>query len=266
MRTENEIITRWLSKPASQRTEEVASLSHETHRIPDPYLFLVINGLLLSPSNSMPVERIVSQHGAVEEKEYEALQKIQAWASCNENGTALWFSPPAEADHLRPNLKIVISEIMHSSERGKILFNRALVLDVDGQTALTIANHFSGDIIWDAEELRANPRFLTSSERQIWLEILSRYTSQTRYIFESEDLRLKEATLRKASGVTTLKQAQRRGLIGQYPDSCGAFSYFFTHAESSYPCPKCGRGIPKGQGITVCPHCGARKEDYSHCD
>jgi len=38
-----------------------------------------------------------------------------------------------------------------------------------------------------------------------------------------------------------------------------------TNYEASFNCPKCHRAIPSGYGITVCPHCGARKEDYGKC-
>jgi len=35
----------------------------------------------------------------------------------------------------------------------------------------------------------------------------------------------------------------------------------------TFDCPRCEGKIPSGQGITICPHCGARKEDYgTTCD
>lgn len=40
----------------------------------------------------------------------------------------------------------------------------------------------------------------------------------------------------------------------------------WSGAEGEYfECPKCQGHIAKGKGITVCPHCGARKEDYGNC-
>lgn len=40
----------------------------------------------------------------------------------------------------------------------------------------------------------------------------------------------------------------------------------WSGAEGEYfECPRCQGHIPKGKGITVCPHCGARKEDYGNC-
>jgi hypothetical protein len=52
--------------------------------------------------------------------------------------------------------------------------------------------------------------------------------------------------------------------------SPGLFNNIFTKAatpnhENSFDCPKCQKAIPSGLGITVCPHCGARKEDYGKC-
>ncbi len=50
----------------------------------------------------------------------------------------------------------------------------------------------------------------------------------------------------------------------------GIFDTIFTNAavskhESSFNCPKCHKAISSGLRITVCPHCGAKKEDYKKC-
>lgn len=50
----------------------------------------------------------------------------------------------------------------------------------------------------------------------------------------------------------------------------GIFDTIFANAaisnhEYSFNCPRCLKAIPSGHGITVCPHCGARKEDYGKC-
>ncbi len=50
----------------------------------------------------------------------------------------------------------------------------------------------------------------------------------------------------------------------------GIFDTIFTNAavsnhESSFSCPSCHEAIPSGHGIIICPHCGARKEDYRKC-
>jgi rubrerythrin len=66
---------------------------------------------------------------------------------------------------------------------------------------------------------------------------------------------------------------EERGLMGEKGGSCAkatAFSKFSENSqnissESFFECPKCHGAIPSGHGITVCPHCGARKEDYGNC-
>lgn len=40
----------------------------------------------------------------------------------------------------------------------------------------------------------------------------------------------------------------------------------YLGAEAAdFDCPRCKGKIESGKGITVCPHCGARKEDYGNC-
>lgn len=72
------------------------------------------------------------------------------------------------------------------------------------------------------------------------------------------------------------KRVYEMNLLGASPVSCppilgktSAFGIFFESArllfESSFPCPKCERLIPSGKGVIVCPHCGAKKEEYKTC-
>jgi hypothetical protein len=58
--------------------------------------------------------------------------------------------------------------------------------------------------------------------------------------------------------------------LGNLNKNLGIFDTMFANAatpnyERSFNCPKCHKAIPSGLGITVCPHCGARKEDYGKC-
>lgn len=57
-----------------------------------------------------------------------------------------------------------------------------------------------------------------------------------------------------------------RGSCG-FSGKIGGEAMTWLGAEEAYfECPKCQGKIPKGKGITTCPHCGARKEDYGKCD
>ncbi|MBU0572784.1 hypothetical protein KKH23_02390 [Patescibacteria group bacterium] len=58
--------------------------------------------------------------------------------------------------------------------------------------------------------------------------------------------------------------------LGGFKNNSGIFDTVFSSAatsnhESSFSCPSCHKAIPSGLGITVCPHCGAKKEDYGKC-
>ena len=84
-------------------------------------------------------------------------------------------------------------------------------------------------------------------------------------------------------GALLEQEAARAGFKMQLTGSCGisntlllskeqTFSPFDTlfsgHAEHTkhFDCPRCKGPIPSGLGITVCPHCGAKKENYRKCN
>ena len=95
----------------------------------------------------------------------------------------------------------------------------------------------------------------------------------------------KDAYERVIIGAAMEKAMSFSGIIFQTNGSCGIsnqgaleifkrnpgiFNSIFTKAtmsfqERSFSCPKCHKAIPSGLGITVCPHCGAKKEDYGKC-
>jgi hypothetical protein len=261
--TRLQVIQNWVVTPASQIEEEFASLSHETNRIPDPYIFLVGRKKLLSPSNGLPIEDSVTRDTITQNREFEAFEQIQKWAVEETHGMAIWFSPPEPYE----NLKIVSSEIAYTLSGEKVLFNRAIVLDVDRKTSLEIADKYPGEKITDAEDLRRSPKFLSSQDAENWTLPLSLYTDQIKLVESGEDLLIKVDTLSKTQGIVTREHAQSAGLIGRNSDSCSIFGIFFANAEKSFPCPRCHKAIPSGMGITKCPFCGVTKEEAgSTCD
>ena len=71
----------------------------------------------------------------------------------------------------------------------------------------------------------------------------------------------------QAKGSCGISNQEALGIIKRNP---GIFNTVFATAaissqEHSFNCPRCQKVIPSGLGITVCPHCGARKEDYGKC-
>ena len=58
--------------------------------------------------------------------------------------------------------------------------------------------------------------------------------------------------------------------LGGFKKTSGIFDTVFDNVatsnhESSFDCPRCHKPISSGFGITTCPHCGAKKEDYGKC-
>ncbi len=267
---QSEVLQEWVLAPASQQSENLASKSHETRRIPDPYIFICKNGKLVSPSNMEPVEEHIDRRNYTEEMEFQAFLKIQEWSAKNESGISLWFSPPDYYDCL----KIISSELLYSTE-GKIIFNRAIVLDVDFKTSIEIANRLSDLKYQNPEDLRLNPIFLSLKQELVWLDVLAEYTNQVSLIKSGEDLQIKRDTLKQTTHIFTRTssvweaeiEARRQDLIGEFVDSCAtssnsAFNTLLNNAlgETFFECPKCHGAIPSGLGITTCPHCGLTKE------
>ena len=271
---ERETIQNWIVNPASQSTENLASKSHETKRIPDPYIFLLKNNKLVSPSNFKPIEDNIDQRNYIEQIEYLAFLKIQDLVAKNNEGTIFWFSPPSADGY--SVLKIVASTIFISQDEHKGIFNRAIVLDVDSKTSLEIADQISETEFLDIEELRANPILINKLDSAMWLAILSRYTNQIEMIKSGQDVIIKTQTLNKVGKIYSYTsnvyeaeiEAKRMDLIGEYQDSCNtigssrsAFGKLFENALGSFfECPGCFGKIASGQGITKCPHCGLTKE------
>jgi rubrerythrin len=71
----------------------------------------------------------------------------------------------------------------------------------------------------------------------------------------------------QAKGSCGISNQEALGSLKRNP---GIFNTMFAKAatsnhESFFNCPRCHKAISSGLGITVCPHCGAKKEDYGKC-
>lgn len=249
----------------SQDVEFKASLSLETQRIPDPYHYYFKEGKLYSPITKAPVEDSITIDNPMEEAESAAFQKIQKWFSECEEGSVVWISPSNSRD---VSTKIIISEIVDTS-LNKRLRNRAVCLDLNHEECLLLAKKIGlTDNISDSE-LASYPLFPHLSSQEL-VRVLEEYTPrQADLIRSGEDFLIKERVKAElALGYPVL--------IGPYAPSCASgpssafnvmFGDSFNMSESFFDCPKCHGPIPSGRGITTCPHCKARKEDYQGgCD
>lgn len=271
--TAEKILIEWVVSPSSQNSENMASRSHETNRIPDPYVFVVKDEKIRSPSNNLPIENQILRRDTLEELEFQAFLKIQDWANSNNEGMILWFSPPSEYGYSA--LKVVSTKILNLLGQ-KILFNRAIVIDgVNEEESINFANSLSPEKFYDTETLRYTPIPLDKNSEEKWLDTLSKYTPQVELIRTSQDVEIKTNTLLVtekivySSPIEAEKQAREQNLIGDKKDSCqrnnsgSAFNVMSNGVDSDkfFECPKCHGLIPSGFGITTCPHCGLTKEE-----
>jgi len=268
----------------TQLVENIASDSHETRRIPDPYIFPLRDKKLLTPNGTI-IENNIRNDSALDSVELKAFLKIQDWAESNDEGTAYWFSPPFLGKYDKG--KVVASQILYDLDGQKILFNRAIDLDVDTKTILSIANNISektgSELITDPELLRQTPIFSRGGQLEILLDEISAYTDQNQMVEEGTDIDLKIETyskllvIEKMSGFlysnTSGSQyfhahqiAEEEGLIGKHIGSCGqgvklsafeAFSEGGSQEKWDYHsgvCRVCGNSTEVGP-CSICRTC-----------
>lgn len=278
----------WDDKPIEQVIEEFISFGTETKRIPDRYKFLV-KDKLISPITEKPIENSIEKNSPIGEIEFEAFKKIQDFSINNKTGTAIWISPLLE--NVYPSSKIIFSSIDYENGE-KILFNCSLVIDVNKEECLDLANLISiseGIKFESVDEIRRNPIFMDTKMAASWMESLIKLTHQLERE-ENEQLQLKykqvqSMILNMPMNLNRYQQAEylvqqglQNGILGKAKTSCSgtikedsmtATETFSENSidlnESFFECPKCHRPIPSGKGITTCPHCGAKKEDYATC-
>lgn len=283
MSKELDFIQSCLSIHPSQLVENIASDSHETRRIPDPYIFLVKDKKILT-LNGEVIEKSIRNDSSLDSMELKAFLEIQDWAENNNQGTAFWFSPPFPGKYDKG--KVVASQI-YNFDNQKVLFNRNIVLDVNSKTILLIANNISekmgSDLINDPELLRQTPIFSEHNQLEVLLDEISAYTDQNQMVEEGTDIDSKTVTyskllvIEKTSGFlysnTSDSQylyahqiAEEEGLIGKHIGSCGqgvklsafeAFSEGGVQEKWSYHsgvCRVCGNSTEVGP-CSICRTC-----------
>ena len=292
-------ITAWQSKPKEQVIEELASLSLETKRIPDPYHFLITrDGELFSPSAQCRIKDVVEDKtGPLGSLEYQAVCSIEEWAASSNEGAIAWVSPPHPGVY--PASKIIISEIEHTKGNKK-LFNRAIILDFGERKCLEFAQNlaqFSQNrpLLSQPDQIRSTP-FILNTQGKSWINILEQLIDDPALwngVRKGEDQRAKKEALREATRVqkdlfiaseqymfpSDETQMAVLQILGPKPGSCPirfarrktAFRTFSENARtfggsiSKDPdycqnCPVCGGEIACVVRVGgSCPKCGAVK-------
>ena len=267
-----------LQKPPRQDVENSASDIHESNRFPDPYLYLEKYGKLLTPTGEF-VEKVVEKDSYLGKIELKAIETTQDWAKDASEGTVIWFSPPFPGKY--PVSKFIISEISYY-KNIKILFNRNVVLDINANSLLNLANTLSDSFhTHNPEVLRATPIFPKENELERWLVSLSPQTNQVEMMRNNHDIQKKMETYASVNDIlqsinvagdniypTLYALAKEQGLIGKSIGSCGLsnMTSFEAILQNSITikkdilectCPVCGEKVnaPIRNGRVHCPEC-----------
>ncbi len=254
----------------SQTTEEHASRVLETHRIPDPYYFLIDkDGDLFSPSAHLKVKEKIDTSTGVGVLEAQAFETISKWAYGVESGAAAWISPPRPY----PVSKVIISEIVKMNGIKRVL-NRAIVLDIDGRECLGLGQRLSSyssnrPFLTHLEQLRSNPIIMDTTNKT-WLEIMEEVMPNNplwESVRRGEEMLAKQQALAQAEAILSKypqsssfnnrRDREMQAMLGDKPESCPprlssgvgqtAFQVFSSHSLESdsmgslyFPCPACG--------------------------
>lgn len=273
-----------LRETPSQWVENVASESHETRRLPDPYVFYVRGDKLQTP-HGIDVENYLDKTSDLGRLEMIAFRQIQAWAAAANEGLAIWFSPPLGREN-EPTSKFIISKIIYLNSGDKVLFNRNIVLDIMGDELLILANALIPNTYISGEQmLRATPLFPNRENFERWLPKLGMITNQYEIAKADKDLTLKIETYRNIAKIKfnlseydLRDRVREMGLMGNFPGSCPPnletnsgfgelltpFQYFVNHSAVfsegktlDCTCPFCKKKVAAiiASGKIKCPSC-----------
>lgn len=209
-------IAAWENTLPEQLAEELASLSLETKRIPDPYSFLITDdGELFSPTANKKIKDSVEDKlSRLGNLEYQAVVSIEKWAAQSDEGAAVWLSPPLEGVY--PTAKIIISEIQLSGGI-KRLFNRALVFDFSEKECFELACNLANfsqnqPDFTNLDQVRSTPFILRKGAK--WMNILEELIDDSllwENVKRGKDKKAKKDALRQAT--TIQKQFFSRGIL-----------------------------------------------------
>ncbi|MCX6704057.1 MAG: hypothetical protein NTZ07_01280 [Candidatus Woesebacteria bacterium] len=294
--SEQKFIEECLTKPPTETVEDVSAVAHETNRIPDPRILIIKDGKILR-LDGIEADASIEKESYLGNLEYTAFREIKRWANTTDYGGTAWFSAPFPEDvpiekRFYPVSKIDLGTIRCSSNDEKILLKRAILLDIDSKTLLSIFNNFASKIgaqkLDTSEQMRSSPIPFREDQLSLLLEEIAVYTNQVQQVENGEDLKIKLATYSKletiyqeihfsthyshqAEYIYLRRRAEEERMIGDKSESCpgGTKTISQTFSEGSETssevkilnctCPSCHQKVEAiiFANVIHCPKCGA---------
>jgi hypothetical protein len=272
--SEQEFIETCLSTPPTETVEDVSAVAHETNRIPDPRILIIREGKILR-LDGIEADKSIEKESYLGKLEYSAFSEIKDWANTVNYGVSAWFSAPFPEDippekRFYPVSKIDIGAIRYSPNNEKILLKRAILLDIDSETLLSIFNNFADKINSQKldiyEKMRSSPVFFDEDQLSLLLEEIAIYTNQVQQVENGEDLRIKMKNYSKLETIykeiqsspnyshnreyiDLRRRAEEENMIGEKSESCPSMK---SESNSNNRNP----GIEGGKYVKNCGKCG----------
>lgn len=258
-----------------QPIHEIATCLQESARETDYYHYIEDrDGDLYSPTAQCKIKNVIYRNNYIGELEGQVFDEINNWFKKSREGVIAWISPMHPV-YYPLDSKIIISEI-NNYHGIKTLINRAIILDMNGQECLEMAQALAErstnrPYLESVHTVRSTPLFLNPDT---WIDIMSEVINAPELwqkVRTGQDIRIQTEALQQAQKVyqgEIVMDIRSLSCPVNFGLSTG-FRTFLNSAvmmENTFPCPRCERGIPSGRGITTCPHCGAKKEDYKKCN
>ena len=248
-------IEEWKTQDPKRLTAELISVNKETNRKPDVYHFGVENGLLIDPETQKPVLDFINPG-----VEYDVAEKLQSWASENNEGLAYWISPRNEQ---YPCEKIIIHRIAYTFKGKKVVLNSAILFDAELENPESLRETF-----FTREDNEENLFDILA-----WIEKVSgeKVETSSKQIGSRKQAEIFAEQIRNnVNPYLIIERMREVNFLGNNPISCPPSSGFIGFMLSRSPtvnlsesmkfvknCPKCGAVINTfiSKGYR-CPNCG----------
>jgi hypothetical protein len=247
-------------KKRSALAVEIASSLSESQRKVDTYFYYIKEERLYSPTHKMPV-----CESTISKSDKDLVEQIENWAKTNQEGVAVWISPPLEEGESQT--KLTLLEIMAKGQM-KMVKNQSVLLDIENEKLQEMIDYVVSFSINPNNELnlyKARYNLIIIYDKSV-LNFLSSFFQES---WESQKKRIQEAARIAKLAYTDINQAKIifSNNIGSNPLSCPTIGIGLTQTKGLFEsavrflectCPFCKNKVRAKieNGRIHCPHCG----------
>jgi hypothetical protein len=245
---------------------EITSSLAESNRQTDIYFYRLRGGILYSSTHNIPVIKSTAS-----QRDRETIRQIESWAKQNQEGFAVWVSPPQEKGEVAT--KITLMRIIPGNV--KMIENKSALVNLNQEETEALIAYLLSCSITPAKQLsREEARYqliiLTKKEA---VELIEQFFPDS---WKEQKVRIKKAleiSQKINDGKITSARRELEITLGRYPLSCPTIGMAtipksgIVEPQARYlecTCPFCHNKVrAKIEGGKIhCPACG-RSADYT---